>query len=132
MTPARAHLVLLLACGLWGSGNVAQRTILEHMGPLMATGLTCLLGELVLIPLALREGASKDSRPGVWEMATNLLYFAAAITLLQIGYAGTSVSNAGFLVTTCAVMTPVAAWFILRETPSIALVPSMTLVMTGV
>ena len=51
---------------------------------------------------------------------------------MQIGYGGTSVSNAGFLVNTCTVITPLAAWFVLRERPSAAVLPSIALVLAGV
>jgi drug/metabolite transporter (DMT)-like permease len=133
MTPLRANALLVLAALFWGCGNVAQKTVLDHIGPFMTTGLTALLGALILLPLVHRE--SKRCKPGKRPEPRDLviagLVFTAAVSTLQIAYGGTSVTNAGFLVNTCAAMTPLAAWLILRETPAIMLGPAIALVAAG-
>ena len=55
LTPHRASALALLAAFAWGSGNVAQKTILEHLDGYAAAGLTSLLGALVLWPMTRRE-----------------------------------------------------------------------------
>lgn len=137
MTCQRAHLIVLLAAALWGLGNVAQKTILEHMGPLMATALTLALGAFALAPLMRLECPAAHVEKGVpgpsgREIIFGALMFGASVATMQIGYGGTSVSNAGFLVNTCTVITPLAAWAILSERPSAAVLPSILLVLGGV
>ncbi|TIM17170.1 MAG: EamA/RhaT family transporter, partial [Mesorhizobium sp.] len=54
--------------------------------------------------------------------------FAIAIVLQQIGYLGTSVTNASFLVSTATVMTPFAAWLLIGErlTAAVGLAAGLT------
>jgi len=47
--------------------------------------------------------------------------FSVAITLQQIAYLGTSVTNASFLITTSTVMTPLMAWLLLGERLTMAI-----------
>jgi drug/metabolite transporter (DMT)-like permease len=109
MTQLRAHGLLILAACLWGLGNVAQKTVLTHVGPLMATGLTSLLAAFVLAPIMLRELRSTRTIPPLGETLLVSIVFMLALLTLQIGFSGTTVTNAGFLINTCIVMTPLAA-----------------------
>ncbi|TCL69661.1 DMT family transporter [Rhizobium sp. BK251] len=115
MTRANAHLALLLAAALWGFGNIAQKTVLEHMGPLTATWLRCAIAALAMLPFAALE--TKLPQNSGWHRSTIAVVasFAAAITLQQAAYLSTSVTNASFLVNTATVMTPIVAWLVLRE-----------------
>ncbi len=115
-----ANLLLLAAAICWGTGNVAQQTVLEHIGPLTATGLKSLIAAIVILPWCLRR--SSDPRPMDY-LAKLLglvvvLSFAAATALMQIAYGLTSVTNAGFLVNTATVLTPIFAWAFLRHRQS--------------
>lgn len=42
----------LIAAALWGFGNVAQKTVLEHLDPFSAVGLRRLIGGFLMLPLA--------------------------------------------------------------------------------
>src|SRR5690606_23968173 len=54
MSPtARADLMLLVAAVVWGAGFVAQRTGMDHVGPLTFTAARFAIGAMVLIPVAL-------------------------------------------------------------------------------
>lgn len=106
--------LLLCAAFFWGMGNVANKTVLDHVGPLTAVCLRCAIALVVILPLALREkrlhgdgGADQTWLPGA---VLVLLLFAAAMALQQIAYLTTTVTNAGFLVNTAATMTPILAW----------------------
>ena len=129
MSRGQANLLLLLAAAFWGFGNVAQKTVLDHLDPLSAAGLRCLLASVVIAPLIIAERATGPVR-GWW---TSLLrvgaLFIVGLSIQQISYLGTTVTNASFLVNTATVMTPLAAWFMLREAPSanVVLAASMTL-----
>jgi drug/metabolite transporter (DMT)-like permease len=116
----QANFALLLAAFLWGAGNVAQKTILDDLGPFMAIALRCAIAFAVVAPFAIhhrRDIARIDARG--WRMlASASLCFAVAVTLLQIGYGHTTVTNASFLVNVTTVIVPLAAWVLLRHRPS--------------
>lgn len=115
MTRTAAHVALILAAMFWGFGNIAQKTVLEHIGPLSATCLRCAIAALVLAPFVLVEGRRRRE-PGWWTSTVVVAsIFATAILLQQTAYLSTSVTNASFLVNTATVLTPVIAWYFLRE-----------------
>ncbi len=119
MTRFQANAVLLAAAFLWGSGNVAQQTVLEHIGPLTTTGLKSLIAAVVILPYCMTRPAALT--PLGWHGAiiglVVILSFCMALTALQMGYGMTSVTNAGFLVNTATVLTPILAWLLLRNRP---------------
>ena len=121
----RANTLLLLTAFLWGAGNVAQQTVLDHIGPVTAVGIRCIIAALVLFPFALR---SKELKAGLGKAGKKLVLlticsFATGITLLQIGFGQTTVINASFLVNTATVMTPLGVWIYTRRRPSVLLWP---------
>ena len=134
MTPNHATAFALLAALAWGVGNVAQKTILEHLDGFAATGVTSLVGVLVLLPLALREG--RETRPPTRGslpllLAVSLL-FTFASTVMQFGYGLTSVINGGFLVNSAAIVTPILAWVCLSQRPPLAIWPASLTALTGI
>jgi drug/metabolite transporter (DMT)-like permease len=134
MSPARANMLLMFAAFCWGSGNVAQKTILDDLGPVTAIGLRCLLAALVILPFCEWKQAERPKAPPPprWMLSAVLLFFMLSVLSMQIGYGGTSVTNAGFLVNTTTVMTPVFAWLLYRETPPVLLVPAIALTLGGI
>lgn len=134
MSPARAIATTLFAALAWGTGNVAQKTILAHLDGYSANGITALIGAAVLVPLALREGraAAAPERGAAGVLIAVSLLFTLATTLLQFSYGMTSVANAGFLVNTAAVLTPALAWLCLRQRPTPALWPASLLALSGI
>ncbi len=119
MTRTQANLALLLAAFLWGAGNVAQKTILLDMGPFLAVSLRCAIAFVVVLPFIIRHRREikKIDSHGWMLVSVSCLSFAAAVTLLQMGYGQTSVTNAGFLVNVTTLMVPFAAWLLLRTRP---------------
>jgi drug/metabolite transporter (DMT)-like permease len=115
MTRTSANLVLLLAALFWGAGNVAQQTVLAHIGPLAATGFKSLIAAIVILPYCVTRARPVEplGAKGVARGLAVILSFAAASTLMQIAYGLTSVTNAGFLVNTSTVLTPIFAWLLL-------------------
>jgi drug/metabolite transporter (DMT)-like permease len=130
MSRTAANLLLLLAAAFWGLGNVAQKTVLEHLDPLSAAGLRSLIGAALLAPLVILLEPRGHSVAGWWRsLARVAALFGGAMAVQQTAYLGTSVTNASFLVNTASVMTPLAAWLLVRERPSaaVALAAAMTL-----
>ena len=119
MTPIRANGLALLAALAWGLGNVSQKTILDHMDAYSATGLTAIIGVIVLWPLLRRE--TRQALPSTKGSLRLLLkvsaLFTLAATLMQFGYGHTSVTNAGFLVNTAAAITPIIGWICFGQRP---------------
>jgi drug/metabolite transporter (DMT)-like permease len=134
MSPNMATALALLAALAWGTGNVAQKTILEHLDGFAATGITALVGVVVLMPLLRREaGAALPPARGSLPLLLAIsLLFTLASALMQFGYGLTTVTNAGFLVNTAAVLTPVLAWLLLAQRPHPAIWPASLAALTGV
>ncbi len=130
MSKAQANCLLLLAAAFWGFGNVAQKTVLDHLDPLSAVGMRCLIAGMLTAPLMMLE-RERTFRPGCWKSLLKVsILFSVSIAIQQISYLGTSVTNASFLVNTATVMTPLAAWFLIGERPTAigGLAAAMTLV----
>jgi drug/metabolite transporter (DMT)-like permease len=130
MSSAYAHLALLLAAAFWGFGNVAQKTVLLHVGPLSATSLRCAVAATVVLPFIFKE--LRQPRASGWQASSFgvAAAFAIAITFQQSAYLYTTVVNGSFLVNTATVLTPLIAWLSFREKTNRLglLAASMTLV----
>ena len=130
----QANALMLFAALLWGAGNVSQKQILDHLDPFAASGFTCLIGAVALTPLLRRE-VLRDL-PTVHGSTMLLiqaaLAFTVASTLMQIGYGHTTVTNAGFLVNTAGVMTPIMVWILYRQRPVIWIWPASLCSVLGV
>jgi drug/metabolite transporter (DMT)-like permease len=111
-----AVLMLLAAAFFWGSGNVANKSVLQDLDPFAAATLRNLVAAVVLVPFAWREFGGV-SRPGAWLRSALVPsgLFAAAIILQQWGYQSATVTNASFLVNAASVVTPIIAYFVLKE-----------------
>lgn len=130
MSRNRANGLLLLAALIWGTTFVAQQLGMANVGPLMFTGVRFLLGALVILPLALREYTRLVDR-GVRLEATDFLAACSlglllcfGVVLQQIGIAGTSVSNAGFLTALYVPLVPLFGWVVYRQIPHPSLWPA--------
>ncbi len=134
MNRNRATALALLGAMAWGCGNVAQKTILEHIDGYAANGFTSFVGVLVLLPLALRESrASLPAASGMYPLLLVVsLLFTFASTAMQLGYGLTTVTNAGFLVNTAAVLTPILAWAFLAQRPRLAIWPASLAALLGI
>lgn len=126
-----AVLVLLLAALCWGAGNVANKTVLEHLPPLTVAGLRCLLAALVMVPFVWRDLSRGLSWAWLTSAAGVSILFAAALALQQMAYQTTTVTNASFLVNTATIITPVLVWVLLRQRPAIAVACAAPLTLLG-
>ncbi|MBO9193195.1 DMT family transporter [Rhizobium sp. 16-449-1b] len=116
MSKRSAYVSLILAAAFWGFGNIAQKTVLTHMGPLSATMLRCLIAALVMLPLAVVERNGARSTGWTRSILRVALTFTVAIAIQQTAYVNATVVNASFLVNTATVLTPVVAWVYFGET----------------
>ena len=109
----KADAMLLGAAGLWGSGFIAQRSGMEHMGPLLFNTLRYALGAALVIPIAAillrRRGAGWDRH--LWRDGIVLgLVLTAAAGLQQAGMVFTTASRAGFITGLYVLIVPGLAW----------------------
>jgi len=129
--------LLLLVAVIWGTAFVAQQLGMRDVGPLTFTGVRFLMGALFVLPLALREASRLRSR-GItldrkdllaWGGLGVLLFFGA--TFQQIGVAGTSVSNAGFLTALYVPLVPLLGWALDRFRPHPSIWPAIACTLVG-
>ncbi len=138
MRRLHANLLLLTASLIWGVTFSIQQMAMQHIGPTLFTGLRFLMGAAVVLPFALREARTKR-RDEAWTLApsslpwltlTGCVLFLAAL-LQQIGIAGTSVANAGFLTALYVPLTPLLAFLVLRQVPHPAIWPAAAACLGG-
>jgi drug/metabolite transporter (DMT)-like permease len=134
MRASSAFVLLLLAGLFWGAGNIAQKSVLDHVGPLTAIALRSLIAAVVLVPFVYRErqGFARLHSGTMLPFVASIICFALATTCYQIAFGGTSVTNAGFLVNICCVMTPILAWLMLRTAPGTLTFPAAFIALIGI
>jgi drug/metabolite transporter (DMT)-like permease len=134
LSPVLATGLTLLAALAWGTGNVAQKTILDHLDPLAAAGFTSIIGAIALMPMLRHEGrtAPPPQKGAIPLLLAVGIVFTLAATLMQFGYGLTTVTNASFLGNTSAVLTPILAWVWFRDRPAFAIWPAAFLSLAGV
>ena len=125
-----AVLMLLAAAFFWGSGNIANKSVLQDLDPFAAAALRNLIAALALVPFVFRE-FRRVAAPSAWLLSAlpSSVLFAGAIILQQWGYQSATVTNASFLVNAATVVTPILAFFILKHQlqPCIILAAILTL-----
>ncbi|MBN9316429.1 MAG: DMT family transporter [Devosia sp.] len=138
MSRASAVLLLLAATAIWGLAFVAQKSAMDHMGPLAFSGTRFLLGGLVLIPFAALELRRKRARPArftpaLWGLVALLCtaFFAGSI-LQQYGLALTSVTNSGFLTALYVLFVPLIAFLAVRAKPHPIIYVGAPLALVGI
>ncbi len=120
----RADALLLLAAAIWGSGFVAQRLGMDHLGPMAFNSLRFAIGAMVLLPAILisRSGPSNSAAgPGpalrVYLLGGGLagvvLFIAAG--LQQIGLVYTTAGKAGFITGLYVVLVPIMGLLLRRR-----------------
>ena len=123
MSRTLANSLMLVTALIWGTTFVAQQLGMKNVGPLTYTGARFLIGALFVLPLAWREylrlvdqGVRFDRRDLLTWSGLGLLLFLGAICQ-QVGVAGTTVSNAGFLTALYVPLVPLLGWLLDRHRP---------------
>ncbi len=131
MTRPSAALMLLVAAFFWGSGNVFNKTVLDHVGPLTAVSLRCLIAALVVMPFAWGEARPRLTRANICSSLLVSVLFCVAMAIQQAAFQTATVTNASFLVNTCSILTPIIAWFALRERPHTRIICGAAITLAG-
>lgn len=123
MTRLKADSLLVLVTIIWGTAFVAQNLAMKIVGPLIFTGARFMLGALAVLPFAIvewrrlaRRGVQFDAFDLWTGFGLGILLFLGAV-FQQIGIAGTSVSNAGFLTALYVPLVPLLGWIIFAQRP---------------
>ncbi len=114
-----SELLLLLAAFIWGTTFVAQRTGMEHLGPLTYNGCRFGLGGLSLLAFQILRTRNRPSNPdpavrknlavaGLW---VGLALFAGA-TFQQMGLVWTTAGKGGFITGLYVVLIPIIGLFL--------------------
>jgi drug/metabolite transporter (DMT)-like permease len=131
VTRPSAAFMLLVAAFFWGSGNVFNKTVLDHVGPLTAVSLRCLIAALVVTPFAWGEPRVAVARANMSGSLGVSALFCVAMALQQVAFQTATVTNVSFLVQTCSILTPIIAWFALRERPHARIVCAGMITLVG-
>lgn len=118
MTPQlRANLLLLLTSVIWGFAFVAQRTGMEHVGPLTFNAVRFAVGALALLPLvAFLDRRRRNQGLPVVGLSSRRLLLGGALagaflfggaTLQQAGLQYTTAGKAGFITGLYVVLVPI-------------------------
>ncbi|MBZ9890562.1 DMT family transporter [Mesorhizobium ciceri] len=118
MSRFKANSLLMLAALIWGVGNVSHKTILAHLDPMAVVFLTSVIAGLVTLPFAVRERDPETNTGWFPSVARVVLLFALGCVVQQLSYVSTTVTNSSLLISASTVITPIAAWLIMRERPS--------------
>ena len=117
-----ADLLLLLTAAVWGFGFVAQRSVMQYMGPFAFNGIRFLLGSLSLLPLVAWRNRG---RPAMAASERKTLFFSsflagsclfAGVSFQQLGMMATTAGNAGFITGLYVIFTPLFGIFLGRKT----------------
>ena len=120
MKRTSAMLLLLLAAFFWGMAFIAQKSAMDHMGPLTFIGARYLLGGLLVLPFALKEYKRINiafSKSDIWLIAALCASFFMGSWLQQWGLLTTSVTNGGFITGTYVFFVPLIQLIIFRKNP---------------
>lgn len=134
-------IMLFLAAIIWGFAFAAQSAGMDYVGPFTFNAVRCLVGAIVLVPVALlwkqsdgkTEESSREStrvetikQKDSWFRRNKTLlvggiscgiFLGVATNLQQVGILSTSVGKAGFLTALYIVLVPVAGLFFKKKCP---------------
>lgn len=119
--------MLFLAAIIWGFAFAAQSAGMDYVGPFTFNAVRCIIGAVVLVPVALiykpeqiSAPGEKQEKNGSWFSRNKTLllggtacglFLGVATNLQQIGIMSTSAGKAGFITALYIVLVPVAGLF---------------------
>ncbi len=122
----KADALLLLAAAIWGSGFVAQRLGMEHVGPYAFTGIRFAIGVVVLLPFVyVRSRKPRSETPSERAVRVRAYMLGGLLAgsvlsvgaiLQQIGLIYTPAGKAGFITGLYVIFVPMLGLLIGRRT----------------
>lgn len=124
ITILQADLLLLAVALIWGAGFIAQQTAAKTVGFFIFNACCFLIGGLLILPLAIRNGSiheknSSSRQPSLllYSGLTGAVLFAAS-ALQQAGMQYTSVRNVSFITGLYVVFVPLILLVFWRKRPT--------------
>ncbi|MBP5453006.1 MAG: DMT family transporter [Lachnospiraceae bacterium] len=122
-TNIKYSLLLVLTAVIWGAAFVAQSAGMEYVGPFTFNGIRCIIGALVLAPVAMFF----DKKDGVMTSWKNrdlvlggcicgILLFLATSSQ-QVGIIYTTAGKAGFITALYIVLVPIFSFMLKKKPP---------------
>lgn len=110
LSALKSNFILLLVAIIWGTGFVAQRMGMEHIGPFTFNGIRFLLGCIPLIPFVFlsKDKLSFERRISLIKsgiISGVFLFFG--ISFQQVGLVYTTAGKAGFITGLYVVIVPI-------------------------
>ncbi len=129
----KAFVLLVMSTIFIGSGNVAQVSGLDFIGPFTLVFLRSIIALAVLLPFAVLEYRNWPSLAGklVPCIGVAAIYFAGSIVAQQVGAMTTTATNIGFLINMSAVFVPMLMWWLMREKPHVVVWPCSIIAVIG-
>jgi drug/metabolite transporter (DMT)-like permease len=125
--------LLGIATFLVGSGNIAQITAINSIGPFTTVTLRSIVAILCVLPLAIAEVGKGRSIPMhvLPSIVVAALAFGASLVAQQVGAQATTATNLGFLVNMSAVFVPLVMWAVVGKKLQAATWPVAVLAVIG-
>lgn len=121
----------------WAAYSLLGGTVMARMSPLSAVTWSCILGMLMLLPVALAMGLAGDVARASFTDWGNILFLGVAATGVAAtwyyrGILALGASRAGVFINLVPVFAVALGWCILDEPVDLSLVTGAALVLTGV
>lgn len=134
-------MMLFLAAIIWGFAFAAQSAGMDYVGPFTFNAVRCIIGAIVLVPVALLWKPERGPEEGKIQSSTKVeehkqrnswlkrnktllgggiscgIFLGVATNLQQVGILSTSVGKAGFLTALYIVLVPIAGLFFKKKCP---------------
>ena len=123
MSRPLAVFTLLVCTLLWGFAFLFQKDAMAHIGPLTFTAIRYGIGALLVAPLALVEYRRRRPTQGrftrrQWvQIVVLVLSFFLGVWAQQVAMVTSTVTNGGFLTSLYVILTPIAAFVLVRHKP---------------
>ena len=120
----KGDMILIAAAFIFGTGLVAQKAGMDHLGPFTFTTIRFLLGGIVLIPVAGMIRSRKPAEVLAQQLSIRQMIPGAVISginlavgciIQQYGLPLTTVGKAGFICSLYVLMTPIAGLIFFRR-----------------
>ena len=132
----QGNIMLAIAAFIWGTSFVAQRTGMDHIGPLTFTCVRSFIGALALLPVALifekkPENKNKNKKTLLIGGIICGVCLVFASSFQQIGIMYTSAGKSGFITALYIVLVPVFSFIFLRKRPAATVWVSVIIATAG-
>ncbi|MBE6039114.1 MAG: DMT family transporter [Anaerofustis stercorihominis] len=133
---AQGNIMLAVAAFIWGTAFVAQRSGMDHIGPLTFTCVRSFIGALALLPVALifdkkPENREKDKKDLLLGGILCGCCLVCATSFQQIGIQYTTAGKAGFITALYIVLVPVFSFIFLKKRPNLMVWISVIIATAG-